>query len=73
MANQNETETKFKYAYFFTVGSKIVWSSENNQRLLTIRFPKGNPYHDEVKGFIEWAKPGDFITVGSEVLVRTTF
>ena len=57
------------------MGMETVWSSETEENLLTRRFAVGRSgttaeTHEEVKDFIKRSEAGDFLCVGTGVIIR---
>ena len=61
-----------KFAYLFTLGGRIVWSSENENSLMTRLAMVPKSVHEEVWEFIAHSTPGQHIQLPTgEFIFRT--
>lgn len=53
-----ETMGMKKFAYLFTLGGRIVWSSENENSLMTRMATEPKAVHEDVREFVDTSTPG---------------
>ena len=61
-----------KFAYLFTLGDKIVWSSETEVSLVNRMKSEPSAVREEVGVFIQFSKPGDHIQIPSGEFIFCT-
>ena len=65
---------KFAFCFPIKMGLETAWSGETEENLLTRRFAVGgattDETHHDVKHFVATAQPGDFLCVGTGVIIR---
>ena len=52
-----------RYAYVFSIGSKIVWSGDNEEMLRNRVRTENESVKEEVEHFIKTCEVGDFMTI----------
>ena len=67
-----ETVCMKKFAYLFTLGTKIVWSSENQVSLKHRLKNEPEWVRKEADEFIEKSKPGDFMQLPTSEFISCT-
>jgi hypothetical protein len=52
-----------KYAYVFSIGTKIVWSGDNEETLRNRVRTEKDTVKEDLEKFIKTCEPGDFMVI----------